>query len=78
MDRLTPQQRHYNMTAIQGRDTKPEMVVLKNRAHFFRGKRSEVRGEEIKKLNENQNENENLFVKIKEPKADGGRSQMTK
>ena len=39
---------------------------------------SEVRGEEIKKLNENQNENENLFVKIKEPKADGVRSQMTK
>ena len=45
MDRLTPQQRHYNMAAIQGRDTKPEMVVLKNRAHFFRGKRSEVRGQ---------------------------------
>jgi len=44
MDRLTPQQRHLNMAAIQGRDTKPEMVVLKNRAHFFRGKRSEVRG----------------------------------
>lgn len=34
MDRLTPQQRHYNMAAIQGRDTKPEMVVLKNRAHL--------------------------------------------
>ncbi len=29
MDRLTPQQRHYNMAAIQGRDTKPEMVVRK-------------------------------------------------
>ena len=26
----------------------------------------------------NDNENENLFVKIKEPKADGGRSQMAK
>ena len=26
MDRLTPQQRHYNMAAIQGRDTKPEML----------------------------------------------------
>jgi len=24
------------------------------------------------------NDNENLFVKIKEPKTDGGRSQMTK
>ena len=34
MDRLTPQQRHYNMAAIQGRDTKPEMVVLKYRAHL--------------------------------------------
>ena len=29
MDRLTPQQRHFNMAAIQGRDTKPEMVVRK-------------------------------------------------
>ena len=29
MDRLTPQQRHYNMAAIQGKDTKPEMVVRK-------------------------------------------------
>ena len=28
-DRLTPQQRHYNMAAIQGKDTKPEMVVRK-------------------------------------------------
>ena len=29
MDRLTPQQRHYNMAAIHGKDTKPEMVVRK-------------------------------------------------
>ena len=29
MDRLTLQQRHYNMAAIQGRDTKPEIVVRK-------------------------------------------------
>ena len=34
MDRLTPQQRHYNMAAIQGKDTKPEMVLLKYRAHL--------------------------------------------
>ena len=27
MDRLTPQQRHTNMAAIHGKDTKPEMVV---------------------------------------------------
>ena len=30
MDRLTPQQRHY-MAAIQGKDTKPEIVILKYR-----------------------------------------------
>lgn len=29
MDRLTPQQRHFNMAAIHGKDTKPEMVVRK-------------------------------------------------
>ena len=34
MDRLTPQQRHYNMAAIHSKGTKPEMVVLKNRAHL--------------------------------------------
>ena len=28
-DRLTPQQRHENMAAIHGKDTKPEMVVRK-------------------------------------------------
>ena len=27
MDKLTPQQRHANMAAIHGKDTKPEMVV---------------------------------------------------
>ena len=27
MDRLTPQQRHANMAAIRGKDTKPEMIV---------------------------------------------------
>lgn len=27
MDKLSPQQRHNNMTAIHGKDTKPEMVV---------------------------------------------------
>jgi len=27
MDRLNPQQRHANMAAIHGKDTKPEMVV---------------------------------------------------
>ena len=27
MDKLTPQQRHTNMAAINGKDTKPEMVV---------------------------------------------------
>ena len=27
MDKLTPQQRHTNMAAIHGKDTKPEMVV---------------------------------------------------
>ena len=26
-DRLSPQQRHANMAAIHGKDTKPEMVV---------------------------------------------------
>ena len=34
MDHLTPQQRHKHMAAIRGKDTKPEMVVLKNRAHL--------------------------------------------
>ena len=29
MDRLSQQQRHYNMAAIHGKDTKPEMVVRK-------------------------------------------------
>lgn len=29
MDKLTPQQRHANMAAIHGKDTKPEMVVRK-------------------------------------------------
>ena len=29
MDRLTPQQRHANMAAIRGKDTKPEMIVRK-------------------------------------------------
>ena len=29
MDQLTPQQRHANMAAIHGKDTKPEMVVRK-------------------------------------------------
>ena len=29
MDRLTPQQRHTNMAAIHGKDTKPEVVVRK-------------------------------------------------
>ena len=28
MDIHTPQQRHANMAAIHGKDTKPEMVVL--------------------------------------------------
>lgn len=28
-DRLSPQQRHYNMAAIHGKDTKPEMMVRK-------------------------------------------------
>ena len=27
MDKLSPQQRHNNMAAIHGKDTKPEMVV---------------------------------------------------
>ena len=27
MDKLTPQQRHANMAAIRGKDTKPEMIV---------------------------------------------------
>ena len=27
MDRLTPQQRHYNMAAIHSKGTKPEMIV---------------------------------------------------
>ena len=27
MDKLTPQQRHTNMAAIRGKDTKPEMIV---------------------------------------------------
>ena len=29
MDHLTPQQRHKNMAAIRGKDTKPEMIVRK-------------------------------------------------
>ena len=29
MDKLSPQQRHTNMAAIHGKDTKPEMVVRK-------------------------------------------------
>ena len=29
MDKITPQQRHDNMAAIHGKDTKPEMVVRK-------------------------------------------------
>lgn len=29
MDVLTPEQRHYNMSCIHGRDTKPEMIVRK-------------------------------------------------
>ena len=29
MDRLTKEQRHRNMAAIHGRDTKPEMIVRK-------------------------------------------------
>ena len=29
MDHLTPQQRHKNMSAIRGKDTKPEMIVRK-------------------------------------------------
>lgn len=29
MDKLTPQQRHSNMAAIRGKDTKPEMIVRK-------------------------------------------------
>ena len=29
MDSLSPQQRHNNMAAIHGKDTKPEMVVRK-------------------------------------------------
>ena len=29
MDKLTPQQRHANMAAIHGKDTRPEMVVRK-------------------------------------------------
>lgn len=28
-DRLTPSQRHYNMSRIRGKDTKPEMLVRK-------------------------------------------------
>lgn len=27
MDHLTPQQRHANMAAIRGKNTKPEMIV---------------------------------------------------
>ena len=27
MDHLTPQQRHKNMAAIRGKNTKPEMIV---------------------------------------------------
>ena len=29
MDKLTPEQRHKNMAAIRGKDTKPEMIVRK-------------------------------------------------
>jgi DNA mismatch endonuclease (patch repair protein) len=29
MDKLSPQQRHNNMAAIHGKDTKPEMVVCR-------------------------------------------------
>ena len=29
MDHLTPQQRHKNMAAIRGKNTKPEMIVRK-------------------------------------------------
>lgn len=29
MDRLTQEQRHRNMTAIRGKDTKPELLVRK-------------------------------------------------
>lgn len=34
MDHLTPQQRHQNMASIRSKDTKPELVVLKYRAHL--------------------------------------------
>ena len=29
MDKLSPEQRHKNMAAIRGKDTKPEMIVRK-------------------------------------------------
>ena len=29
MDHLTPEQRHYNMSQIHGKDTKPEILVRK-------------------------------------------------
>ena len=34
MDHLTPQQRYANMDGNRSKETKPEMVVLKNRAHL--------------------------------------------
>lgn len=37
MDKITPEQRHSNMAAIRGKDTKPEMLVRKYLwAHGFR------------------------------------------
>lgn len=37
MDKITPEQRHKNMAAIRGKDTKPEMLVRKYLwAHGFR------------------------------------------
>lgn len=37
MDKITPEQRHRNMAAIRGKDTKPEMLVRKYLwAHGFR------------------------------------------
>ncbi len=34
MDKLSPQQRHDCMASIRSKDTKPELVVLKYRAHL--------------------------------------------
>jgi DNA mismatch endonuclease (patch repair protein) len=44
MDRLTPQQRHANMSAIRARNTKPEMIVRKYLfAHGYRYRLQEKR-----------------------------------